>query len=240
MSKIQSQLGSSARRWTKNLLASAGLIAAGLGAISAQADPGTLTFVPNWTIDPGNSTLTPTNGVGITSATTRSICVTPSTNVLVISRITSFGVYRLSGTNGSIIGALNTNGITSATITLNKIFCADDGAVYACNLAGNVNTGAFKVYKWQSETDVNPPTVVVNFTDASALRFGDHFAVKGAGANTEFIVAGNSANAKQLHFKATDAFATNFTGRILATGVESSRGIAFGGETNYFTRATGT
>ncbi|MDQ8005120.1 MAG: T9SS type A sorting domain-containing protein [Pedobacter sp.] len=71
----------------------------------------------------------------------------------------------------------------------NKLRVADDGAIYAINLAINTdaNNRKFCIYRWASETDANPTRVEWAVT----IRKGDSFAVTGTGSNTKLYVGGS-------------------------------------------------
>ncbi|WP_293302199.1 T9SS type A sorting domain-containing protein [Pedobacter sp. UBA4863] len=81
-----------------------------------------------------------------------------------------------------------------------KVRVADDGAIYAVNLASNVdaNNRKFCIYRWASETDLNPSRVEFAVT----IRKGDSFAVTGTGDNTRLYVGG-SGNDIMTVFKVT-------------------------------------
>jgi hypothetical protein len=70
-----------------------------------------------------------------------------------------------------------------------KIRVAGDGAIYAINLATNVDANNRKlcIYRWASETDANPSRTEFSVT----IRKGDSFAVYGSGANTRLYVGGS-------------------------------------------------
>jgi hypothetical protein len=85
---------------------------------------------------------------------------------------------------------------------LNMIGAADDGAIYACNLTVNStnvslnNDGPFRIYRWADE-NAEPAVAYIgdpsnNDTNNNHRRFGDSFAVRGSGVNTE-ILAGTRA-----------------------------------------------
>ena len=152
-----------------------------------------------------------------------------SGHVLNVSRHpnTAAGVYILSGTDGSFLGNLNVDGVfTPLNFPLNLIDVAEDGAIYACNLAVDSavtvpagNNGPFRIYRWADENAA--PTVAyvgdpsnndTNQPSAANRRFGDSFAVRGSGPNTQ-ILASTRVGKIVAFFTTTDG--TNFTSRKL-------------------------
>lgn len=127
--------------------------------------------------------------------------------VLLLSRAGGPNVYVLDkadGADGSAqlgeprkLGQADADGgfpISGGTFTLNLVGAADDGAVYACNLATSL--GTVRIYRWaDSQTDT--PIAVAYSGDPLAeiaspganqdIRFGDNFAVRGSGPNTQLL-----------------------------------------------------
>ncbi len=154
------------------------------------------------------------------------------------------------GNSGNYLGQGNGTGIAGGTLNLTQIRVADDGAVYACNLAG-APASNFRIYKWPAGTDFStPPTVV--FETGAGLSFqwraGDYMDLRGGGIDTEIVVVGNGSGANIttnfLIFKPTDETATLFTNySITIPGGVVNRcgaGVTFEGTNNaIYCRAAG-
>ena len=183
-----------------------------LGATSACAQ---LQMDPLWSIAPGQRSY-------ITSGDLqRGIAYNPVTDsVLIVNRNGGLSVNRVAGATGADLGTLNVTGITGGTAALNMIGVADDGVIYGVNLTTDSTATAFKIYRWTSETAA--PTVVfsgdVSGGDPTAAnrRFGDNFAVRGSGANTQLLVAPRSGTTAQIF---TTADGNNFTRTKLTTDI---------------------
>jgi len=183
-----------------------------------------------WSIAPGQRTY-------ITSGDLqRGIAYNPVTDsVLVVNRSGALSVNRVSASTGANLGTLNVTGITGGNgAVLNMIDVADDGTIYAVNLTtdSSVGTSPFKIYRWTSESAV--PTVVYSGdisggdSNAANRRFGDNFAVRGSGANTQFVVAARNGTIMHI-FTTTDG--NTFTPNRIATDITAGDfglSVAFG------------
>lgn len=112
-------------------------------------------------------------------------------HLLVVSRTTSPPtVAVIDAATGNHVGTLDVSGISGGTFVLNQIDVDDNGVIYGANLVSpSSGTSGFKVYRWASEGVA--PTLAYSGEPAATARFGDDFAVRGSGVNTE-IVAGSS------------------------------------------------
>ncbi len=84
--------------------------------------------------------------------------------------------------------------ISGGTFTLNLVGAADDGVVFACNLATSL--GTVRIYRWadsQTETPIavaysgDPLAEIASPGTGQDIRFGDNFAVRGSGPNTQLL-----------------------------------------------------
>ncbi|MFN0068836.1 MAG: immunoglobulin domain-containing protein [Limisphaerales bacterium] len=229
-----------------------GAITAGtLLAASAAAD--TLTNL--WSISPDEGRLY----FGVSNLE-RGIALNPATtNVLLLSRVGTPSVYVLDGATGddgtATLGAprtlLNTDAdgnpiISGGTFALNLVGAADDGAVYAANLT-TANPPNLKVYRWANEATDTPVTLafegdplagIANPGSGQDIRFGDNFAVRGAGAGTQ--LAFTSRNGKYAVILTTTDGLT-FTNRTLTTDFSGGAGLgtAFGQGDTLWVKANG-
>jgi hypothetical protein len=159
----------------------------------------------------------------------RGIAYNPTTgNLILVSRSSAGnGIRILDGVTGADKGALNqgTGIITGGTFTTNMVGVADDGSIYVGNLTTNTSTTPFNVYRWDSESAVEP-TVAFSGTPGGILagaRIGDTFDVIGSGTNTRLVagynrppnVAGNNSFAM---FDTTDG--ATFTATHIAVGTD--------------------
>ncbi|MDQ6630134.1 MAG: hypothetical protein M3Y82_00040, partial [Verrucomicrobiota bacterium] len=205
---------------------------------------------PIWSLKTGDRPyLTSTSGTGNGDNLQRGITYNPVTDhVLLVSRITNTtsstiiqGIYILNANDGTDLGTLNTNGISSGTFLLLKIAAADDGAIYAANFGsqpGTTNT----VYRWANEGAVptiafagNPGVSAPNTNN----QWGTTLDVRGAGVNTEIILGSNGKIASLL--KTTDG--VNFTPTVLVSDVPNSgdfeHGVGFDTGNNFWGKAIG-
>lgn len=122
----------------------------------------------------------------------RGIAISPVTgNVLYTSTLGgSNHVSVLDGQTGALLHTLDATGVSGGTLPLIGVRVAEDGAVYAMNLAGAGST--LKVYRWESETDTNPPLNVLSWS--TATRIGDAIDLRGTGTNTQIIAAGSATS----------------------------------------------
>lgn len=183
-----------------NVLRPAALVAAGIAMFGSIGRADSLTEL--WRIAPEDR-------VYVTTANLeRGVAFDPvSQRVLLLSRAGGPNIYVLdkaTGGDGSDelgeprrLSTQDENGefpISGGTFALNLVGAADDGAVYACNLATLL--GTVRIYRW---ADVNTETPVSVAYSGNALegiespgegqdiRFGDNFAVRGSGTNTQLL-----------------------------------------------------
>src|SRR5439155_1609239 len=140
---------------------------------------------------------------------------------------------------------LDLSGLVDGTLPLNQVGVGDDGAVYAANLTTTATSPPYKIYRWASDAPGVPPAAVFIGDPGSGvqsnLRWGDSFAVRGAGTNTQILIApGNtSTNVVLLRTGGTD-FQTEIPPAVIAIdGVPAAfgaitLGVGFGPGTNTF------
>lgn len=167
-----------------------GVIALGAGDFLAIAQGTELS--PLWTLAPGSrSYLTADN-------TQRGMDYNPVTkNLLLVNRAGGLQVVKLDSMTGSELGTLSLGDsvVTGGTFAGSMLGVADDGAVYLGNLTTDSTVSPYKLYRWTDENAV--PTVAFSGDPSSNLatgganskRFGDTMDVRGAGANTQVLLA---------------------------------------------------
>ncbi len=98
-----------------------------------------------------------------------------------------FSYYNINGTNNGYI--THPSDWSQNTYIYNKIRVADDGAIYAINLAAAAVDSTIKVvgYRWSGYNDPNPKKFEIFMTG----RWGDSFTVHGTGANTKLYIGGS-------------------------------------------------
>lgn len=202
------------------------------------------TLTPLWSIAPDERLYVTTANLE------RGIAYNPlSKNVLLLSRAGGAKVYVLNGTDGSdgsaetgeprALSIFDENGespITGGTFPLNLVGAGDDGAIYACNLATSL--GTVRIYRWANEDPETPVTVAYSGDPLEGIetpgtgqdiRFGDNFAVRGAGADTQLVHT--SRNGKYiLLYTTTDGL--TFTATAIPSPADVTGkiglGVAFG------------
>jgi len=196
---------------------------------AAPAFAQTYSLESYWTLPPVDASTFPDTG-----NLTRGGGFNPLTgNFLVATRAGGTGVRVLSGTTGAQVGTLNMTGVSGGTFALNMIGVAEDGAIYGANLTTASATSPLRVYRWANESA--EPTLIYS-GDPGAGRFGDSFAVRGAGSSTEIILGQGSGGSQLFHLRTSDGSSfipTTITVPGIATG-DLRLGLDFGeGNTIY-------
>lgn len=147
----------------------------------------------------------------------------------------SGGIYVLNGTTGAVISTLNTNGIQGGSFAHYATGVGDDGAVYVANVVANTNAGAFKVYRWASETSTDAPTVAFSgILGTNNFRWGNTIDVRGSGPDTQILVSAGGSEAAVL----TTTDGVNFTATVLTTDFSASLqgNLMFGNGNTYWAK----
>jgi hypothetical protein len=212
-----------------------------------------------WSISPTNGAGNIINGNGGGTPFQRTIAYNALSNHLyVVSRlspnsVSNYAVYVLNASDGTLVSALNTNGIYNAGavgeggVGLVGIGVSDDGSIYACNMTpdacgcgpNGTNSPAdsyFRLYRWSSEDTNSGPTEVFVGDPAgltSPLRWGDTLTVRGGGTNTEILLDSQPGNYAAI-LKPTDATLTAFTNAYFSNPAQGStigRSLQYGSGT---------
>lgn len=173
-----------------------------------------------------------TSGGGGGTPNERCIAYNALSNQLLVVRGPSFintRIFVLDADTGAFLYNLKTNGISgqAQTLALCGIGVADDGAVYAANVAVD---STFKIYRWADTGSNTLPTVIfgTNSSAASAdplsckglgtfLRFGDALAVHGSGTDTEIVIDSQNPTKYASILRPTDGTMLNWApdGKLL-------------------------
>jgi hypothetical protein len=177
--------------------------------------------------------------------TERGLDLNPGTgNLLLLSRAGGPQIYVLNPATGSdgseesgsprTLNPLDENFesiISLGTFTLNLVGAADDGAVFACNLASTL--GTVRIYRWADDSPETPVSIayagdpLAELPEPGAgqdIRFGDNFAVRGSGTNTQLLQT--SRNGKYiLLYTTTDG--TTFTPQVFTSPASVAGQIGF-------------
>lgn len=191
----------------------------------------------------------------------RGVALNPVTkNVLLLGRAGGPKVYVLNPTDGSdgseatgeprtlsLVDESGESPIIGGTFTLNLVGAADDGAVYACNLATAL--GTVRIYRWADDQTDAPVSVAYegdplagfeNPGSGQDIRFGDNFAVRGSGPDTQLVQTARNGKYIVLY---TSTDGVTFTHRTFATpGTISGRiglGVAFGAGNTIWAKLNG-
>ena len=173
----------------------------------------------------------------------RGMAYNPATHRLILVSRTSPTMYVLDAETGADLWTMDTTGVTggtSANYYLLLAGVADDGAVYAGNLTTAGTTTAFKLYRWANDNSTTVPTLVYSGDPGGGnQRWGDTMDVRGAGPNTQIIIASRSGNVVALF---TTANGTTFTPqRITVADAPAGAfglGVAFGAGNTFWGKAT--
>ncbi len=195
-----------------------------------------------WNLIPGDRAYIGTGG------TERGLAYDPFTShLLLVSRSPSESVVALDAQTGAESHLLNVAGVNptvaGSSLGLNLIGVAADGRVYAASKTVNASTYSYIIYQWLDDGALDAPVMVFIGDPAASttpgLNWGDNFAVRGAGADTQILLAPNTGTNVVL-LQTTSGY--NFQTEILPTpiaisGVPSgfaNLGLAFGPGTNTF------
>jgi hypothetical protein len=130
----------------------------------------------------------------------RTNAASPTLNrVMILDAATGLLVTNNDGSPKQLILNNLVQGGGNGSFLINMIACGDDGAIYAANLSNSQNPAQMALYRWVTEDDgaTNPDAMQFYFLPdpASGIggtvnrRWGDTFAVRGAGINTEILMA---------------------------------------------------
>ncbi|HTL72980.1 MAG TPA: immunoglobulin domain-containing protein [bacterium] len=163
------------------------------------------------------------------------VCHQPTNNIVVLDPATGAEKY-----------FMNLAFVPATSLGVNMIGVADDGAVYTCGATANASSPStpFYLIKW-ADDGVNTIASGYAFSGdpgsndatvgANALRWGDNFAVRGAGLDTQLLCGPGSGTNVCLF---TTADGSVFTPNIITVSDVPSGfaqfGISFGPGTNTF------
>lgn len=171
-----------------------------------------------------------------------------NTNLLLVSRTPTHQVVVLDALTGAEKHFLDVSGVVDGTFLLNMIGVAEDGVVYAANLTTAINTFAYKIYRWENDNPGAAPVLVFAGDPAGAvqpnLRWGDNFTVRGAGADTQILLApGSGTNVALLRTTSGLDFQTEVPPTVISiSGVPANfnantMGLAFAGPDTFWAKA---
>lgn len=216
------------------------------GVVTVRAPLNTGVLQPLWSLNPGDRPYLTANN------TERGIAYNPASgNVLVASRSPANAILVLDAATGADKHSLTTtiDGFplfVGGTLLLNMLGVADDGVVYAGNLVTDGSSASFNLYRWANDAADTVPEPLLSIPELSiAERWGDTFAVRGAGADTQ-ILLGSRGLAPQEGRKfailtSPDGF--NFNAQVYTVEDVPSAvfglGIAFGPGNSVFGTANG-
>ena len=149
-------------------------------------------------------------------------------------------LYLIDGTNGTNIGQMNTSGMyTGGTFPIDQVVVADDGVVYAGNLALTASVQSFNLTSWPSATTNSTLYNAYPAGDpgsGSGDRWGDTMAARGSGVNTQILLGSRGTNVALL----TTGNGTDFNATLIPVpGVPNSfagYGIAFGAGNTFWAK----
>jgi hypothetical protein len=170
-----------------------------------------------------------------------------TSNLLLVSRAPAASVVVLDPQTGAEKYFMDVTGVGSdvpgSLLALNMIGVGDDGVVYAGNVSVNAGSQSYNIYRWPDDSSNNAPVLVFAGDPGAGvapnLRWGDNMAVRGAGANSQILLApGTGTNVVLLQTSSGLNFQTEIQPAVIAiSGVPSAFaqvGLAFGPGTNTF------
>ena len=210
-------------------LALGGLIAVVAFTAAAQSVSPAVTNL--WRIPPGQEY----DFLGAADGLVRGAAINPvSGNVIYASRAGgSNHVTVVDSSTGIPTNRLSGNGVSGGTLALDQVKVAEDGVIYAANLAAATST--LRLYRWESESTTNDPLVVLEAFGVTT-RYGDTMDLRGSGVNTEIIISGSGGNKFAL-LTTTDGTNFTMTEFALPAGLAAGdigKGIAFDGAADAF------
>ncbi len=180
---------------------------------------------------------------------TRGIAYSAYSNVVLVAShsASSNGIYLMDGNTGSLVGAMNAAGLDpNGTFGVDQVGVADDGVVYACNLAASGQK--LDIYSWSSADPAAFPNQAYgpdgpdNPGNGSLGRWGDTMAVRGAGTGTQIIMGSYLTGTNVALFTTSDG--VTFTPMIInITDVPAGfagLGIAFGSGNTFYAKTAGS
>jgi fibronectin-binding autotransporter adhesin len=154
----------------------------------------------------------------------------------------SVNIAILSATTGSVLGTLDTAGISGGnTFAIDSIAVAADGAIYVNNLTTNSSSSAYKIYRYANEQVATGPSASGPTTafsgNVGGARVGDDLAVYGTGTSTVLASGFGSGGTITNGYGITTITGPtgNTTTAVQVSGVNShdfSSSLAFGGNAN--------
>ncbi len=158
------------------------------------------------------------------------------------------GLYALNGSNGAYIEQLSATGVSFGGLLggCDQVGIADDGAVYAGNL---INSGGnFNLYRWSGPSNAATASAAFNSDpgngNANSERWGDTMAVRGAGPNTQILLASRAAapgGTNMAFLTPNDQVGLTYSSQIISvSGVPNGfagSGIAFGAGNTFWAKS---
>jgi hypothetical protein len=200
-----------------------------------------------WNILPGD-----TNHFYITTTGggERGLAYNPlTTNLLVLAHVPTNNLVALDPATGNQKYLMNVSasGMATTAAGINMVGVADDGKVYAGNVVADASSSSTPYQLWQWADDGSNTVAVQLFggdpgynTPAAGLRWGDNIAVRGAGPNTQILIApgvdanGLSTNVVLLTTPDGTTFNPIVIGVSGVTAGFAQNGLCFGPGTNTF------
>ena len=169
------------------------------------------------------------------------LAVNPVTGHLLLVNHTGPHVRLLDADSNADLGELSTSGVNVGIYMLQLVGVADDGVVYAGNLTYSTKYTAFQVHRWANDDPATVSTLAYSGDPGAGAfdRWGDTFAVRGAGTNTQIIVGARTNNFVAI-LTTTDE--TNFASKLITVADAPigafAHGVAFGDGDTFWGKAT--
>ncbi len=195
-------------------------------------------LLPGWSLAPGSRPYLTVASL----PNERGMTYNPATHRLVLVNRTGPTLHVLDAETGADRWTLDATGISGGTYPLLMVGVAEDGAVYAGNLTTDGTSTAYRLYRWANDQPDTVPTLayVGDPGAGNTQRWGDTMDVRGAGVDTQIILASRSGNVVAIF---TTADGVTFTPKLVSV-VEAPTGafglgVTFGAGNTFWGKATG-
>lgn len=195
-------------------------------------------LLPGWSLAPGSRPYLTVASL----PNERGMTYNPATHRLILVNRTGPTLHVLDAETGADRWTLDATGISAGTYPLLMVGAAEDGAVYAGNLTTDGTSTAYRLYRWANDQSDTVPTLAYAGDPGAgnAQRWGDTMDVRGAGADTQIILASRSGNVVAIF---TTADGVTFTPKLVAVAEAPTGafglGVTFGAGNTFWGKATG-
>lgn len=191
-----------------------------------------------WQLPPGSRTYLTTDN------NQRGLAFNPVTKrLLLVNRAGTPSIMVLNADTGATVTNLNMTGVggqAGETFPILMVGVAEDGAVYACNLANTGTGGGFTIYRWADDAPTTMATIAYGPDSPVGQRIGDTLSVTGSGVNTRLLASARNGT-QVVVFTTTDGL--TFTPNVVDVTSQlagfAGLGLAAGGSNTFWATSSG-